>query len=233
MESPDELTVLVLATRFFALCMMMTWIFSWLAPELIRTSPAGSLFDIMFRKIAKNKRVFQILTVVFAAAHLGCVCMNTGFLINGWYSESLAQIWKIPRGQTINYNVTVGFPCVAFALLVFRYMVPSVGSRYPLISFIVPLLVFAINYLENVFSLVANWETDAEHFISMAYYFICSYVLIQSVMLFRLVRKKPTVKRSPADSIEDESSSEKDESHQQEKKKKKKKVNTSEAEKTD
>ena len=215
MEEDSGITALVVATRLSALCTMVTWILSWLAPELIRTSPAGSLFDIMFKGIAKRRRTMQYLTVAFVAVHVGCVCARTGFLITGWYSERLAHIWMVPKGSMSTYNTVVGLPAAALALLLIRNLVPGADSAFGTASAVLAFIVFAINYLENMFAVIARWEFDLHHVGAVAYYLFCSLVLLQAVMLFRIVRKKPTVERTTS---EDSSSPEQHQKKQKGKK---------------
>lgn len=183
----------VLLTRGTALGMMVTWVLSWLAPELVRTSPVGSLFDLGFRRIARHRRGLRLAALAFGVAHAACACAETGFLVHGWHSERLAQVWMVPPGETTTYNVVVGLPCSALGLLALTTLVPRLGAAYPLLSAAFVFGVLAICYIENMFFMVATWESDLRHVAGVAYYMACTLVLLHAVMLFRIVRKKPTI----------------------------------------
>ena len=185
--------IVVLLTRGTALCMMVAWILSWLAPELVRTSPVGSLFDQGFRRIARHRRALRLAALAFGVAHAACACAETGFLVHGWHTERLAQVWMVPAGETATYNVVVGLPCSALGLLALTTLVPRLGAAYPLLSAALVFGVLAICYIENMFYMVATWEADLRHVAGVAYYMACTLVLLHAVMLFRIVRKKPTV----------------------------------------
>ena len=198
-NQPDQLLILnnyaAFATRIAALFTMVAWVLSWLAPELVRTSPEGSIFDLLFKRFANHQKSCRLAAVFFAVVHVACACAETGFLIEGWHSQRLSRLWFIPEGDMRTYTIVVGLPCIAFILLVLHSLVPSFRASHPRLTSVFVGLVISICYVENLCFEIGEWKVEPKRVAATVYYLVCSLFLAHAIGLYRIVSKKPTITR--------------------------------------
>jgi len=116
------------------------------------------------------------------------------------YYDEITYYYKIPKPSKKYLYVSLPFfdgYSYSYAELTVDVISNKIGVIIAIVIAVVVFIVFAINYLENLFSIIAQWETDLQHISSVSYYLFCSLFLLHGVMLLRIVRKKPTIERAP------------------------------------
>lgn len=200
-EIAPELSIITKLTAFLSLFL---WTLTWLPKPLVLTSPKGSLFDVLFSSSYRHSKFVIFLAWGTLLAHVICVCIQTGFLVNGIESPAIYEIWMVPDGDFRTYSIVVGIPCAAFIAFtvttIVRLIVPDVDSLTGVKKWIVWLLctpsgillmiVFLINYIEQLFYRASICEGYAHEIAALAYYGLVVFFIVESYWLYYSTSKK-------------------------------------------
>ena len=200
-EIAPELSIISKVTAFLSLFL---WTLTWLPKPLVLTSPKGSLFDVLFSAPYLHSKFVVFLAWGSLLAHVICVCIQTGFLVNGIESPAIYEIWMVPDGDFRTYSIVVGIPCAAFIAFtvttIVRLIAPDVDSLTGVKKWIVWLLctpsgvllmiVFFINYIEQLFYRASICEGYAHEIAALAYYGFVVFFVVESYWLYYSSSKK-------------------------------------------
>lgn len=200
-ETSPELSIISKLTAFTSLFL---WTLTWLPKPLSLTSPKGSLFDVLFTAPYVHRKVMIFIAWLSLIAHIICVCLQTGFLVNGFESPAIYEIWMVPDGDFRTYSIVVGLPCAAFIAFtvtaIVRLIAPDVdtltGAKKWIAwllctpSGILLMIVFFINYIEQLVYRASICEGYAHEIATLAYYGFVIFFIVESYWLYYSSSKK-------------------------------------------
>lgn len=200
-EVSPELSIISKVTAFLSLFL---WILTWLPKPLVLTSPKGSLFDVLFSAPYLHSKFIIFVAWISLVAHVLCVCLQTGFLLNGIESPAIYEIWMVPDGDFRTYSIVVGIPCaafIAFTVATFvRIVTPDVDTLTGVKKWIVwglcspsgllVTIVFLINYVEQLVYRASICEGYANELAALAYYGVVIFIVVEAYWLYYSTSKK-------------------------------------------